>query len=162
MRYNEKGQEIPDDTPLELPLKLKRAPTIQEMIAMYVQNAFRLQSKMEHGSSDEEEDLDVDDDGDEEVLTPYELHAIAAEYDIAERQQKVLDKLVARRHNKGTVNKDRDKGDGDASDKRSQGDSSGVGSSGKERVASGGEGRPAGERSGGVSKGGEGAAGSDA
>lgn len=49
---------------------------------MYVRNQFALERQM--GVSDvpeaeQEEDFDVDEDGDEDIMTPYELHALASD-----------------------------------------------------------------------------------
>lgn len=90
MKYNEFGEELPDDTPVEVPLRLRsrRPPTIQEMIAMYVRQERALDRQMGGRSeADEEEDFDVDEDGEDEILTPYELHALAAETEMAENQR---------------------------------------------------------------------------
>jgi len=93
MRYNDKGEELMDDTPVEAPLKFRRPPSIQEMIALYVRNTLSLERQMGSSSrsqADEEEDFDVDEDGDEDIMTPYELHAMSAEVDSELRRSKPI------------------------------------------------------------------------
>lgn len=99
MKYNEFGEELPDDSPVEIPLRFRRQrpPSIQELIALYVRNEQALARQTGKSEADEEEDFDVDEDGDEDILTPYELHAISAE----------LDSEVKKVYSKRTVDKDR-------------------------------------------------------
>lgn len=72
MKYNERGEELPDDTPIELPLKFKRPPTLQDQIKAMVRSEISRQAE-EQGfeSFDEADDFDVGDG--EEVLSPHEL-----------------------------------------------------------------------------------------
>lgn len=103
MKYNSKGEEIPDDTPLEVPVKFRRPASIQELIAMHVKAQLQVERKM--GKTDEE-DFDEDEETDD-VMTPYEIEAYAgeasAEIRKAEETQKVLDKLASRKHNKDSL-----------------------------------------------------------
>lgn len=81
MKYNDFGEELPDDTPVEIPLRFQRQrpPSIQELIALYVRNEQALARASGRAESVEEEDFDVDEDGEEDIMTPYELHALAAD-----------------------------------------------------------------------------------
>ena len=92
MKYNEFGEELPDDTPVEVPLRVRvqRPPTIQELIAMYVRQERALERQMgrTRSESEEEEDFDVDEEGEDEILTPYELHALAAETEREENDRR--------------------------------------------------------------------------
>lgn len=89
-RFDEQWREIPDDRPVEVPVGMQRPKSMQEMVAMYVANAMALQRKMsgEEEGADVAEDLEVEDEeGDEEILTPYELHAMAANFEAHERRK---------------------------------------------------------------------------
>lgn len=94
--YNDFGEEIPDDVPVEIPLRFRRQrpPSIQELIALYVRNEQALARASGRAESVEEEDFDVDDDGNEDIMTPYELHALAAdtEREYASRARKSAQK----------------------------------------------------------------------
>lgn len=162
MRYNERGEEILDDTPVEAPIKFRRPPTIHELIALHVRAATQVDHAM---GADDEENFVEDADGDD-ILTPYELHAMAGEADDEFRRAKqakaVVDSLRKKEENKDTVNGDRTKESGNVQSGRVEGDRRGVGGSGEIGVASGGEGGSAGNRSGGVSKGGAGDSAGDA
>lgn len=89
-RFDEQWRELNDDTPVEIPVKMREPRSMQEMVAMYVANAMALERKMasDEESVDHAEDLSVEDeDGDGEVLTPYELHAMAAEVEAFNRRK---------------------------------------------------------------------------
>lgn len=106
-KFDDQWREIPDDTPVEIPVKLRQPRSMQEMVAMYVANAMALDRRMSGGEEDADsaEDLEVDEDGDGEILTPYELHAMAAEVEREQRRKEWLDKNVRPRYNKRTANK---------------------------------------------------------
>lgn len=90
-RLNAKGQEIPDPTPIEVPIGFNRPPTIQEQIAKYVQSANLLAQQTGYESFEEAEDFDVGDDLD--PSTPYELdfdHTTGRE--VYKQQKEELDK----------------------------------------------------------------------
>lgn len=89
MKYNENGEEMLDDTPLEAPLKFKRPLSIQELIALHVRAAQQVENQME------EDEEDLDDDGTEfdDILTPYELHEYSADTDRDIRRRESLNKL---------------------------------------------------------------------
>lgn len=99
MKYNERGEELPDDTPIEAPVAFRRPPSIQELIAMHVRAAMQVERKM---GKEDEDDFDDDEETDD-VLTPYEIEAYAGEANMeirkAEETQKVLDKLVKKKDN---------------------------------------------------------------
>lgn len=106
-RFDEQWREIPDDTPVEIPVKLRQPRSMQEMVAMYVANAMALERRMSGDEEDAEvaEDLEVDEDGDGEILTPYELHAMAADVEREHRRKEWLDKNVRPVYNKRTAKK---------------------------------------------------------
>lgn len=82
MKYDQHGRELPDDTPVEAPVGLKRPPTLHEMIAMHVRSAVFAQRAGEAGMETEEEanDFDLDGDDDEELpVTPYEMKVMVEE-----------------------------------------------------------------------------------
>ena len=79
--YNEKGEELPDPRPVELPTGFTHPPTIQQQIAQFIRSpAFREQMAGELGvklddveSFDEANDFDVDDDEFDDVPTGHEM-----------------------------------------------------------------------------------------
>lgn len=162
MRYNEFGEEILDDTPLEAPVKFRRPPSISELIAMHVRSAMQVERAM---GVESEEDFDEGMEADD-ILTPYELHAAAAEahdeFRSAKEAKERLDKVRKSRDNNKTVNKDSDKGDkSEAGAKRGVDGGQRVDNDGKVSSTVGGEGRSAGVGSGGVSEGSVKSGGSD-
>lgn len=79
--YNDKGEELPDPHPIEVPAGFKRPPTIQEQIAMFVRSpGFREQMAGELGvklddveSFEEANDFGVDEDEFDDVPTGHEM-----------------------------------------------------------------------------------------
>lgn len=69
MEYNELGQELPDPTPVAVPLKFQRQETLDEKIRRFMRNAQIQRDLSLAGFETEEEanDFDVDDD---EVYIP--------------------------------------------------------------------------------------------
>lgn len=83
-RWNERGEEIPDDTPLELPFNAKRPETLQEMIQRYVANEIsQAAAQLEAETLEEANDFDVDDEGFGEDETPYEATELVEEQPVA-------------------------------------------------------------------------------
>lgn len=99
MKYDELGRELPDDTPVEAPVGLKRPPTLHEMIAMHVRSAVFAQRAAQVGMETEEEanDFDLDGDDDEELpVTPYEMKVMVEEDVDREKRGRALRKREER------------------------------------------------------------------
>jgi len=83
MKYDEKGRELPDDTPVSVPVGFKRPESIHEMIRRYVRSEQFAQKAQQAGVDTEEEanDFDIDDEEDpaEKFLTRHEIASMAAE-----------------------------------------------------------------------------------
>lgn len=64
MRYNERGEELPDPTPLELPVGFTRPPTLDELVARLVVDPAMQRELKDAGFETEEEanDFDVPDE----------------------------------------------------------------------------------------------------
>lgn len=78
--FDERGREIPDSRPLEMPAGLSRPPTIEEQIQRYVRGALsRMASEQGAETFEEADDLDDWDDDADDFLTPYEVHVMARE-----------------------------------------------------------------------------------
>lgn len=106
MEYNARGEELPDDTPIDLPLRFKRPPTMQDQIKAMVRHELSVRAQavgME--SFAEADDFEVDDDA--EPVSPHELTLMQEEFRYANPDQKVLDKGKGKEYDDGTVNKDR-------------------------------------------------------
>lgn len=96
-QFTDDWKEIPDDTAIEIPVKFRGPKSMEDMVALYVANAFKLQQRMrgEEDDLDTREDLEVEDGEDgEDILTPYELHAIAAEVEADRRKREWFAKQV--------------------------------------------------------------------
>lgn len=80
MRFDELGRELPDPTPIEVPLGMRRPETIQQMMARLVSSEIsRSAEKAGFESHKDAFDFDVDDD-DELPFTGHELLAMKPEY----------------------------------------------------------------------------------
>lgn len=155
MQYDEFGRELPDDTPIEVPVGLKRPPTLHEMIAMHVRGAMFQQKVQEAGFESEEEANDFEVDGDDLEELPMTPHEIAAQVgdDLGSHiKTKKVDRSRRMRHDDPTVNRDRIKESQDVHERRTGDDREGVGNGGEKRGASGGERRSAGDGGGRVSE----------
>lgn len=64
MQYNEKGEELPDPTPLALPVGFTRPPTLSELVARLVLDPATQRELNDAGIETEEEanDFDVEDE----------------------------------------------------------------------------------------------------
>lgn len=72
VRLDEEGREIPDPTPIELPLGMKRPETLAEQVQRLVRNQVSQYAAIHgHETFEEAEDFDIEDDLD--PSTPYEL-----------------------------------------------------------------------------------------
>lgn len=122
MKYNERGEEILDDTPIEAPLKFKKPLSIQELIALHVRAATQVERQME----EDEEDLDEDGQEFDDILTPYELYEYSADTDREVRRHESLKKAKEKANGSGT---------GKSADKAAQGKEAGAGTAGVGEVA---------------------------
>lgn len=69
-KFNEKGEELMDPTPMALPVGYKRPPSIQEQIARYIRQSEMLAKQNGQETFEEADDFDVGDDFD--PYSPYE------------------------------------------------------------------------------------------
>lgn len=91
-KFDDQWREIPDDTPVSVSVDF-RPKSMEQMVAAYVANAMALEARMKGEETTEDaEDLEVDDEGESEILTPYELHAMAAEVEREARKREWLQK----------------------------------------------------------------------
>lgn len=80
MKYNELGQELPDDTPLEIPLGMRRPLTLQEEIQAAVRGAVsRAAARNEMETFEEANDFDIPDDDIEDTVTVHEYRDMKVE-----------------------------------------------------------------------------------
>lgn len=72
-KYDELGREIPDPQPIEIPLRFRSGPTIDQKMKQMLVNLLNQQAR-EQGTETFEEanDFDIPDDFDD-PLTPYEI-----------------------------------------------------------------------------------------
>lgn len=68
--YDEKGHEVPDPTPLALPLGMKKPETLEEMMGRMLRNQNYLKAFEGAESFEEADDFDVGTE--DNPLTPYE------------------------------------------------------------------------------------------
>lgn len=95
MNYNARGEELPDDTPLELPLRFKRPPSLQDQIKAMVRSVLS-QAAADQGmeSFEEADDFDVSDDID--LRSHHELTPMQEEARYAKQDASDLDKVKAK------------------------------------------------------------------
>lgn len=73
-QFNERGQQIPDQTPVEVPLRFTRPLSMQDEIRRFVRQELSNRAADDGAESFEEaDDFEVDDD--EDLASPYELMA---------------------------------------------------------------------------------------
>lgn len=70
-KYNEKGEEIMDPTPINVPSSYRRPPTLQEQMARFMRAAQYSAANQGAESFEEADDFDVGDDYD--PTSPHEL-----------------------------------------------------------------------------------------
>lgn len=74
MRYNERGHEILDPTPVEMPVRFQRPPTLQEQIKAFVKRELSEAAEAQGVETFEEaDDFDIEDDP-IDPTTPWELN----------------------------------------------------------------------------------------
>lgn len=152
MKYNEKGEELPDSTKIEVPLHLKREPPMHELIKQFVRRELSAHAEAQ-GMETFEEANDFGDESDDELpMTPYEVQVLVDEDVVSHVEREALDKRRLKEENDRTVNRDRTKESDDVQQRRTGDDRQGVGNGGEKRRSVGGEGRSAGNGGGGVSE----------
>lgn len=78
MKFDDRGRELPDDTPVEVPLNWKRPPSMQEMIKQHIRvEMSRQAADSGFESFEESDDFEVDEDPD--PLSQYELREMVEE-----------------------------------------------------------------------------------
>lgn len=78
MKFDERGRELPDPTPIDVPLNWKRPPSMQDLIKQHIRVEMSRQAAdtgME--TFEEADDFEVDEDPD--PLSQYELREMAEE-----------------------------------------------------------------------------------
>lgn len=133
-RYNEKGQEVPDPRPVEIPLGLRRPKDIHEMIHDALRGERMRLAAEQAGVESWEEANDFEVGEETELVSLYQLTPM---------QDEVYD------YDRSTHQKEKR----NVQQRRVEGDRERSGGAGKEREPVGGEGRSAGKRSGRVSEG---------
>lgn len=74
-KYNEHGEELPDATPIEVPLGFKKPPTLHEQIAMFVRSEEWRRQAEAHGVENFEQanDFEVGDAEFDDIPTVHEM-----------------------------------------------------------------------------------------
>lgn len=165
MKYDEFGRELPDATPVELPVGFVRPPTLQEEIMRLIRNEMSQQAAEQgYETFEEADDFDEDVDWDDKD-TQYEYVDMSPdEMDSRDAGKIVVDKHEEKPDNgrapegKGAQPKESSHGRADESRsdverRRVEVGYAGVGADGKVGSAFGREGRSAGDGRGGVSEG---------
>lgn len=94
-KYNEKGEEIPDNTPVELPLGYHHPEELQDMIRRMVTDAAVLAAQEAAGVDTEEEADDFNVMGEEsDEISGYEFTEMQEEQLVRERQERVRKKAT--------------------------------------------------------------------
>lgn len=96
MRYNELGQELPDPTPLEVPLGVKRPASLQEQIQAMIRSAVSSAAERNgHETFEEANDFEIDDDDFTDQMTEHEFRTMKVE--IPEGAKATLEEFRAKR-----------------------------------------------------------------
>lgn len=77
---NERHEEIPDKTPVELPLGYERPPTIQEIIQRYVRIESRRAEEQGFETFDEANDFEVEEGNEDINFVGHEVQDMEDEY----------------------------------------------------------------------------------
>lgn len=101
MKYNERGEELPDDTPIELPLRFRHPPSLQEQIRSMIRTEVSVRAaSVGMETFEEADDFDVDDEN--ELQSPHELSAMQEDFRLPDPDAKVLDNKVRVRYDERT------------------------------------------------------------
>lgn len=102
MRYDEQGRELPDPTPVEIPVGFQRPESLQEQIKRLVRTELSAQAQAEGFESFEEaDDFEVGDDYD--PSSPHELDDAQESAPLPELSPKPGEKPVDKPVDKGVV-----------------------------------------------------------
>lgn len=82
---DQRGWEIPDPTPLEVPLHWKRPPTLQDTIRQFIRTELSNQA-VDQGAESFEEADDFDMDEEPDPLSAYEMREMQEESPIRRRE----------------------------------------------------------------------------
>lgn len=95
-KYNDKNEEIPDNTPVEMPLGYTEPESLEQVIArMIAANDFRKSQEAQGMESFEEaDDFDVMDEGD--IVSDHELTPMQEEYVVPKEQRRSAPPVVDR------------------------------------------------------------------
>lgn len=106
MRYNALGQELPDDTPLEVPSGMRRPLTLQEQIQNAVRGALSAAAaRQESETFDEANDFEVEDEEWEDMITAHEFRDMTVE--IPKDAEETFTKFRESRKPKAALGNDR-------------------------------------------------------
>lgn len=102
--YNDRGEELPDKTPVAVPLDFKRPPDIHSLIAQYVRSeAFRQKAEAAGAESFEEaNDFDLGEEEFDDVPTLHEMHE-----EIYNQAQRDADRVIEERKKREDADADR-------------------------------------------------------
>lgn len=79
MKFDERGRELPDPTPVSVPSGWARPPSIQDLMRQFIRQEFSRQALQDEQETFEEaDDFEVDEDPD--PLSQYELPLAAPEW----------------------------------------------------------------------------------
>lgn len=105
------GMEVPDPTPVEMPLGYEAPETLESMMMRMVRAVSYEISQKGGESIDEANDFDVDDeDSFEELLTPAELDAISVAREVREEVPKEREDGGAKEHSGNSGGREADDG----------------------------------------------------
>lgn len=80
MRHDEKGREIPDPRPMEMPLGMRKPESMEDMIRRYVRvEASRIAQQEGMESFEEADDFEVEDDDLSDAPTQYMVPEVGPE-----------------------------------------------------------------------------------
>lgn len=93
-KYNDKNEEIPDNTPVELPIGYKKPESLQDMIARMINVHSQIQERAGNETFEEADDFDVDEE--ESPVSAYELTQMQDEFIQYQESPRCLQKNTPR------------------------------------------------------------------
>lgn len=112
--HNERGAEILDTTPLEIPLGWSRPPTMEEMVRRIVSGHLQMEEDLKgHESFEEADDFDVGDSDGEELPTS-SAHTLTMEQEAPAHE--FADRVLGPEPKQGKAGNGRDRGEGSGKD----------------------------------------------
>lgn len=123
-KHNVRGEEIPDQTPMEIPAGISRPPTMEEMIKRFVKRELSNRaSSAGFESFEEANDFEVDDDDLDSQPSRHEIAAMLDDEMMVKRVKEKLDRQEKARQSRAAHKAQKRKDDENRSEQHGKRDS---------------------------------------